>query len=128
VAGAASGDHRGDAAGADQAAVLVMVVAAVGVHLVRPAQWPAASAPQRWNAVDERDELGDVVTVAAGQDDLQGYAAGVGDQVVLGTGPAPVDRARPDLVPPFNARRCEASTTAWTRFSAPAARSSASST
>ena len=105
MAGATAGDHRHDATVPDQAAVLVVVVAAVGVHLPGSAKWSPPLAAQRGDAVEQRDELGDVVTVAAGQDDPQRDPAGIGDQVVLGAGPAAVDRTGPDLVPPFNARR-----------------------
>jgi hypothetical protein len=92
VGHAAAGDAWGAAAGAQQAPVLVVVVAAVGEQLPRPSAGPAAPAPDRWHGLDQRDELGDVVAVAAGEGDGQGYAAGVADQVVLGTGSASVDR------------------------------------
>lgn len=103
--GAASGDHWRDAALTDQAPVSVVVVAAVGLHLPGAAQRsPTAAAPGR-HLVDQRDELGDVVAVAAGQRHHQRHTARVGDQMMLGTGTATVDRAWPDLVPSFTARR-----------------------
>jgi hypothetical protein len=37
----------------------------------------------RRHCVEQRDQLGDVVAVAAGQGDRQGDAAGIDDQVVL---------------------------------------------
>ncbi len=76
-----------------------MVVAAVGEQLPRAAAGPAASPADRRHGVDQRNELGDVVTVAAGQSDRERDAAGVTDQVVLGAGPAAVDRGRADVVP-----------------------------
>jgi hypothetical protein len=60
VVDAAAGDERGDAAGADQAAVLVVVVAAVGVEPARAASWLADQAADRWDGVDQRDQVGDV--------------------------------------------------------------------
>jgi hypothetical protein len=51
VFSAAAGDHRRDAELADQGAVLVVVVAAVGVDLRRLPAWPSAF------AADRRDRL-----------------------------------------------------------------------
>jgi hypothetical protein len=42
--------------------------------------------------VDQQNQLGDVVAVAAGEVHRQRSAAGVADQVVLGAGAAEVDR------------------------------------
>jgi hypothetical protein len=88
----AAGDARGDAAGAQQAAVLVVVVATVGVDLAGLAAGSSAAAANRRYGVDQRDQLGDVVAVAAGEGDRERDAAGVADQVVLGAGTAAVDR------------------------------------
>jgi hypothetical protein len=71
VGGAAAGDAWGDAAGAQQPPVLVVVVATVGEQLPRLASRPAASAADRRDGIQERDELGDVVAVAGGQRDRQ---------------------------------------------------------
>jgi hypothetical protein len=49
------------------AAVAVVVVAAVADDPRWPSLWPAAFAAHGRNTIDERDELGDVVAVAAGQ-------------------------------------------------------------
>jgi hypothetical protein len=92
VCDAAASDPRRDAAGAQLAAVDVVVVAAVGEQLPWAPAGPAASAPDRRNGVDQRDELGDVVAVAAGEADGERDAAGVADQVVLGAGAPAVDR------------------------------------
>jgi hypothetical protein len=124
---AAAGDDGRDPAGADQAPVLVVVVAAVCVEPARTATWFADHAVDRRDRVDERDQLGDVVAVPAGECDGQWDAARVGDQGVLGAGLAAVDRARPGVVPPLSARRGVESTRAADRSSRPAARSSASS-
>ena len=103
---ASSGDDRRDAAGTDQTAVLVVVVAAVSVEPAGPTTWCADHAPDWRDRVDQWDQLGDVVAVATGQRHGQRDAGGVGDQVVLGAGLAPVDRTRPGVVPPLlRARR-----------------------
>ena len=59
VGDATTGDPRSDAALPELSAVAVVVLAAVGGQL--------AAAPDRRHGVDQRDELGDVVAVAAGQ-------------------------------------------------------------
>lgn len=55
VRGTAPGDHRCDPTGADETAVLVEVVAAIGPRTANAG-----------HSVQERHELGDVVTVSAG--------------------------------------------------------------
>jgi hypothetical protein len=67
--------------------------------VARSAAGPAASSADRRHGVDQRDELGDVVAVAAGEADRQRDAAGVADQVVLGTGTPAVDREGPTWSP-----------------------------
>lgn len=99
VGDAAAGDPRGDPAGAELTAVDVVVIAAVGDQLARSAARPATAAADRGDGVDQRNELRDVVAIAAGQRDRQRDAAGLADQVVLGAGPAAVDRGRADVVP-----------------------------
>jgi hypothetical protein len=76
-----------------------VVVAAVGEQLPRLASWPAAPAADRRHGVEQRDELGDVVAVAAGEGDRRRDAAGVADQMVLGAGTGAVDRRGTDVVP-----------------------------
>ena len=68
----AARDPRSDAPGAQLSAVDVVVVAAVGEQLPRLASWPAAPATDRRDGVEQRDELGDVVAVAAGEADGEG--------------------------------------------------------
>lgn len=101
VLGAAAGDQRFHAEIPDQAAVLVVVVAAVAQHHVRAVPGPAALAPHRRHGLQEWDQLGDIVAVAAGQSGGKRDAGGIGDQVVLAAGSAPVDRASSGLGSPF---------------------------
>ena len=123
VGDAAAGDPRSDPALSELSAVDVVVVAAVGEQLPRSAAGAAAPSPDRRDAVGQRDELGDVVAVAAGQADRERDAAGIADQVVLGARTAAVDRGRADVVPPLRARTWEPSTTQRSRSSSPSARS-----
>jgi hypothetical protein len=128
VGHAPAGDARSDSAGAELAAVDVVVVAAVSEQLPRSPTGAAAPAPDGRHGLDQRDELGDVVAVAAGEGDREWDPAGVADQMVLGAGAAAVDRGRPDVGPPLSARTGDPSTAQRSRSSFPAARSSASST
>src|SRR3954465_7358533 len=95
----AAGDARGDAAGAQLAAVLVVVVAAVGEQFPRAPAGAASPAAGRWHGGDPRGPLGGGGAGAAGESDGERDPAGVADQMVLGAGAAPVDRGRPDVVP-----------------------------
>jgi hypothetical protein len=67
--------------GAQQAAVLVVVVAAVGEQLPRAPARRATLSPDRRHRLDQRIELRDVVAVAAGEGDRQRNATGVADQM-----------------------------------------------
>jgi hypothetical protein len=69
-----------------------VVIAAVGEQLPRAPARPAAQAADRWHGLDQRDELGDVVAVAAGEAERERDPAGLADQMMLGTGPSTVDR------------------------------------
>ncbi len=101
VRGAAAGDQRLHAEIPDQAAVLVVVVAAVTEHDVRTAPGPAALATHGRYGLEQWNELGDVVAVPAGQGGGKRDAGGIGDQMMLAARPAPVDRASSRLGPPL---------------------------
>lgn len=99
VGHATSSDHRSDAALPQQAAVLVEVVAPVGIQVPRlPARSPSQP-PDRRDRVEQRQELGDVVTISAGERDGRGGSVLVDYQVVLGTGRGTVDRRGADVIP-----------------------------
>ena len=101
---AAPGDNRGDPGFPDLLAVLVVVIATVGVDPIRVLAGPATAAAHRRDGLDEGHELGDVVAVPAGQRHRQRDAVRFGDQVVLRARPGTIDRARPCFGPPFSAR------------------------
>jgi hypothetical protein len=88
---AASCDQRLDAAPPQQAAVPVEVVAPVGIQAPGPAAGAAPQSPNRRDGVQQRQELGDVVPVAAGERDGKRGSVAVDDQVVLGAGAGAVD-------------------------------------
>ena len=82
---AATSDHRLDPPLPQQSAVLVVVIAAVGKQQIGFLARSAGLAGN-WTAVQilqQRDELGHVVAVTAGQRDCQRDAAGVNEQVML---------------------------------------------
>jgi hypothetical protein len=105
VLGLAVGDHGFDAAPADEAAVLVVVVAAVGEQRLWSASRSADAAADGWDAVEQLDQLGDVVAVAAGQRPGQRDAAAVYEEVVLAAPPAAIDGAGTRFRAPFFACR-----------------------
>jgi hypothetical protein len=85
VRDAAFGDHGFDATGPEQASVLVEVIAAIGQDEVGLLARAAGLAGDRAGVqlIEQRDQLGDVVAVAARQRDVERDARGVDDQVVL---------------------------------------------
>ena len=78
-----------------------MVVAAISAHPVRPPAWAPDQASDRRDALDERNQLGDVVAVAGGQRPGERQATGVYEQMMLGARSAPVNRARARFGAPF---------------------------
>lgn len=128
VFNASFGDDRADAALPQQAAVLVGVVAAVGEECVGPASGPADNAGHSGDLVQQRQELGDVVAVPAGQRHRERDALAVGEDVVLAARPCAVDRAGPAFGPLRAALTWEESITARDQSSLFAARSFFSST
>lgn len=83
--GTALGDHRLDTTIAQRSSMPLGAVTTIGVDHTRSAQWMAAQSANRWNCVDQRQQLRDAIDVRAGQDRGERRAVGVGDDVVLGT-------------------------------------------
>jgi hypothetical protein len=96
----------------EQAAVLVMVVAAVGQQRVGPSARSADQAGDRRDLVEQGQELGDIVAISAGQRYRERDALPVDDDVVLAARPCAVDRAGTAFGPRRAARTWEESITA----------------
>jgi hypothetical protein len=101
VSGLAAGDLGSDPAGSDETAVLVVVVAAVGADDLGAAAGAADQAADWWHPVDQRDQLGDVVAVAAGERPRERNPARVDQEVVLGAVSGSINRARARRGAPF---------------------------
>jgi len=105
VLGLAASDHRLDAALPDKAAVLVVVVAAVGDQRPRPASGPTDATADGRYPVKQRDQLRDVVAVAARERPRERDPAAVYEEMVLAARPAAIDRAGTRFGAPFFACR-----------------------
>ena len=127
VFGLTSRDDRFDASLPDEATVFVVVVAAVGDDAVRSAPRPANTAAYRRHPIEQREQLGDVVAVAARKRPGQRDAAAVYEEMLLAAAAAPVDRAGTCLRAPFFACTWLESAIARDHSISPAACSSASS-
>ena len=103
------GDPDLHSAPAQLAPRLARVIGAVAVDLFRSSPGTPAAPAHRRNRIDERHELADVVDVRGGRLRRQRAAAPAGDQMVLGTAPSAVDRARAGTLAPPKARTCEES-------------------
>ena len=103
--GLAAGDHGFDAAFPDEAAVLVVVVAAVGEQRLGSSSRSTDASADGWDAVEQFDQLGDVVAVAAGERPGQRDAAAVYEEMVLAAPPAAIDGAGTRFRAPFFACR-----------------------
>jgi hypothetical protein len=101
VCGLAAGDLVGDAAPAELAPVLVVVVAAVGGDALGTTAWPADLAAHGWHSLDERDQLGDVVAVAARNRPGEREPGRVDQEMVFGAVSGSVNRARARFGAPF---------------------------
>ena len=103
--GLAACDQRSDSAFADEPAILVVVVAAVGEQAVGSPARPARTAAHRRHSVEQCDKLGDVVAVGGGQRPGERQPAAVYEEMVLAAPPAAVDRAGTRIRAPFFACR-----------------------
>ena len=108
---ATPGDASGDAALVKHASVFVVVVTAVSVDAARTAQRSSAPAADRHDGLNQRNELGDVVTIGASQDCRDWRSVGVGGEVVLGSGSRSIGGVRTSFSPAPTARIEDESTT-----------------
>lgn len=79
----ATGDLCGNACGVKWFAVLVVIVSAIALNDGGLGQWSTALAADGWDRVDQRQQLGDLMAIGAGQNRRQWNALGVGQEVVL---------------------------------------------
>ena len=93
VCGLTPRDHRLDSALPDETPVLVVVVATVGDDAVWTFSRPADAAAHRRHPVEQREQLSDVVAVAAGERPGQRYAAPVYEEMLFAAAPAAIDGA-----------------------------------
>ena len=112
MVGLAASDDRFDAELPDEAAVLVVVVTAVSDQRSRPSSRAADTAAHGRDAVEQVEQLRDVVAVAAGERPGERDSTAVYEQVVLAACAAAVDRAWTGLGAPFFACRWLESATA----------------
>src|SRR5213592_4610107 len=126
VLGLAAGDLGADAKSAELAPVLVVVVAAIGDDTTGSLARTADLAAHRRHPLDERDQLRDVVAVAAGDGPSERDPGRVYEKVMLGAVSGPINRARARRGAPFFACTWLESATARDHSSSPAARSSQS--
>ena len=105
VFGLAASDHRLDATLPKETAILVVVVATVGNQHQWSASWSADAAAHGWHAIEQLEQLCDVVAVATGERPGQRDASAVYEEVVLAAATAPVDRAGTRFGAPFFACR-----------------------
>src|SRR4051812_18394242 len=123
----ASRDHWLDAALTDEPAVLVVVVAAVGDDAVGAFPRSADTAADRRHAVEQLEQLGDVVAIAARERPGERQSAAVYEEGLLAAAPAAIDGAGTRLRAPFFAWMWLESATARDHSISPEACNSASS-
>jgi hypothetical protein len=107
------------------------VVASLGLHALRFAQRSSASARDGRQAIEQRHELGRVVTVCTSQNGIQRRAVSVDDEEVLAARLAPISRVGASFFPytppaPTNCRQSRAKNqSGWRGAARPAARDAA---
>jgi hypothetical protein len=78
-----------------------VVVATIGSDPQRATAGASDLAAYRWHSLEEREQLGDVVAVAARQGPGERDPARVYEKVVLGAGSGSINRARARRGAPF---------------------------
>ena len=98
-------DQRLDAALPNEPPVLVVVVAAVGDQDPGSTSWTTYSAAHRRDAIEQLEQLADVVAVRRRQRPGERQAAAVYEEMVLAAAPAAIDGAGARFRAPFLACR-----------------------
>lgn len=125
--GAASGNDGADTAVAQASSMCFGIVAPIGIDNTRLVLRPATHAANRRDRVNQWQKLSDVVAVGASQDCVEGYAVGIDENVMLGTGSRTIGGVRTCFSPAPTARTDDESTAAREKSSCPASRNLASS-
>lgn len=97
----APGDHGCDPASSQLDQVVLVVIGAVGEHALGSTAWPSGQPAHRGDAVEQRDQLQDVVAVAGAQPPGERKAIAVDEEMVLGARTPAIDRARARFGAPF---------------------------
>ena len=93
VLGLATGDLRLDPAAPQLVPIRIVVIAAVGGDPLGPAAWAAAATTDGRNPLEERDQLGDIVPVAASERPGERDPGRVDQEVMLRAGSGSINRA-----------------------------------
>ena len=101
VLGLATSDHRRDPARANEATVGVMVVAAISDERRGATTRPADDTAHGRHALEQWDQLGDVIAVAARERPGERDPARIDEEVVLGPVSGSINRARARRGAPF---------------------------
>ena len=127
VSGPAMGEHRLNVPLSQLRFVPLRVVRAVALDARRAEARAPALALKGRNGVDQREELGDVVSIRTSERDHQRDALRFGEDMVLAARARAIRGVGTGLGPPFTARMLELSTTARDQSIAPAWWNAASS-
>jgi len=101
VSGLATGDLGGDAALGEFASLRLVVVGTVGGDPLWPPTRPTDAATDRRDAIQGRDQLGDVVAVAARERPGERDPRRIDEEMVLGAVSGSINRARARRGAPF---------------------------
>jgi len=101
VSGFAARDLGRDPAHAELTPLRAVVVGTIGGDPIRSAPRPAHATTHRRHAIHERDQLGDVVAVAARERPRERDPGRVDEEVVLRPGSGSINRARARRAAPF---------------------------
>ena len=126
--GPSSGELMPDAALLQCQAVRGAIVGTIGLDKPGLSQWSTALSSNRLHAVDQRQQLRDVMPVGLGQNDIDWDALRIDEEVVLAARLTAIGWVRSPFFPPCAARTDELSATTREKLSLSAPRSLSSST
>ena len=124
----AFGQLAADPTDRELVAMRLRIVATIALYETRLAHRAAGTTAHRWNAIDQRQQLGYVVPVRRREARNNRNPVRVGENMMFRPGLAAIGRVRSSFFPPRSARSDALSTTARARSSWPRRRNSASKT